>query len=225
VLYVILRFSTFHRADIYQTVQVFLFSMNAAKLKLNAPFCHTFLEVIKVRFGTLAHCLAGAFAIGTNILVSSMLILGGSATVSSLTGINVLAACFLIPIVVSLYVLVGGMRATLLADYSHTVVLLCIILAFNFVVYATSDQIGSPAKMVELLEAEAITHPIAGNKNGSYLTFDSLHGGIFGILNIIGNFATVYLDQAYWQRAVGRRTSPFVIGLKSPRLLPKAEPP
>lgn len=39
-----------------------------------------------------------AFSMTTNIIVSSMLILGGSATVTDLTGMNTLAACFLIPI-------------------------------------------------------------------------------------------------------------------------------
>lgn len=37
------------------------------------------------------------FATVTNIIVSSMLILGGSATVHDLTGMPTLAACFLIP--------------------------------------------------------------------------------------------------------------------------------
>ncbi len=44
---------------------------------------------------------------------------GGSATVTDLTGMNTIAACFLIPIGVSIYVMVGGMRATLLCDYTR----------------------------------------------------------------------------------------------------------
>lgn len=54
--------------------------------------------------------------LATNIIVSSMLILGGSATVTDLTGMSTIAACFLIPIGVAIYVVVGGMRATLLCD-------------------------------------------------------------------------------------------------------------
>lgn len=54
--------------------------------------------------------------LATNIIVSSMLILGGSATVTDLTGMNTIAACFLIPLGVAIYVVVGGMRATLLCD-------------------------------------------------------------------------------------------------------------
>jgi len=54
--------------------------------------------------------------LATNIIVSSMLILGGSATVTDLSGMNTIAACFLIPVGVAIYVVVGGMRATLLCD-------------------------------------------------------------------------------------------------------------
>jgi len=61
-----------------------------------------------------------------------MLILGGSATVTDLTGMSTIAvrtfrvpqthnlimpqACFLIPLGVAIYVVVGGMRSTLLCD-------------------------------------------------------------------------------------------------------------
>lgn len=54
------------------------------------------------------------FALLTNILVGSQLLLGGSAVVTSLTGMNVYAAIFLIPLGVCVYVVLGGLRATFL---------------------------------------------------------------------------------------------------------------
>jgi Na+/proline symporter len=85
----------------------------AAKLKLNAPYAHTFLEIIGTRWGTFAHVVFMFFgsvgylrlpisecaeflflfdvSLATNIIVSSMLILGGSATVSNLTGMSTIA--------------------------------------------------------------------------------------------------------------------------------------
>jgi len=119
-----------------------------------------------------------------------MLILGGSATVTDLTGMNTVAACFLIPLGVSVYVLAGGMRASLIADYSHTVVLYAILLAFAFTVYATSPILGSPARVWELLREASINTPVEGNAQGSYLTMRSKSGLIFGVLNIVGNFGT-----------------------------------
>jgi len=81
-----------------------------------------------------------------------------------------------------------------------------------------SDKIGSPKKMYELLEVAAYKYGgVSGNaydKNqvGSYLTMASSGGMIFGIINIVGNFGTVFCDQAYWQRAVAARPSSTVTG-------------
>jgi Na+/proline symporter len=80
------------------TVQILMFSILACKVKQNAPRCHTYLEIIKARYGTLAHLVFMLFAFVTNILVGSQLLLGGSAVVTSLTGMPVYAAIFLIPV-------------------------------------------------------------------------------------------------------------------------------
>ncbi|KAI9567815.1 urea transporter [Boletus coccyginus] len=192
------------------TVQVLLFAQLAAKLKLNAPYAHTWLEIVATRWGTPAHLVFMFFGMATNIIVSSMLALGGSATVTSLTGMNTIAACFLIPLGVAIYVVVGGMRSTLLCDYTHTSVLFAIILTFIFTVYATSGYIGSISKMHYLLSEATQVMPVSGNAQGSYLTLRSLNGLIFGVINLVGNFATVFQDQAYWQRAIASRPATTV---------------
>ncbi|RXW17021.1 hypothetical protein EST38_g8834 [Candolleomyces aberdarensis] len=192
------------------TVQILLFAMLAAKLKLNAPYAHTWLEIVGARWGRVAHGVFMFFGLATNIIVSSMLVLGGSATVTDLTGMHTVAACFLIPLGVAIYVVVGGMRSTLLCDYTHTAVLFAIILTFIFTVYATSDKIGSPTRMHELLTAASAVAPVEGNAHGSYITMRSKNGLIFGVINIIGNFATVFQDQAYWQRAIASRPATTV---------------
>jgi SSS family transporter len=192
------------------TVQVLLFAQLAAKLKLNAPYAHTWLEIVATRWGTTAHLIFMFFGFATNLIVSSMLVLGGSATVTSLTGMSTIAACFLIPLGVAIYVVVGGMRSTLLCDYTHTTVLFAIILTFVFTVYATSGYIGSISRMHYLLSEVSQISPVAGNAGGSYLTLRSENGLIFGVINLIGNFATVFQDQAYWQRAIASRPSTTV---------------
>ncbi|EKM53290.1 uncharacterized protein PHACADRAFT_197719 [Phanerochaete carnosa HHB-10118-sp] len=192
------------------TVQVLLFAQLAAKLKMNAPRAHTWLEIVAARWGTFAHLVFMFFGLATNVIVSSMLILGGSATVTSLTGMNTIAACFLIPLGVSIYVVVGGMRATLLCDYTHTTVLFIIIFIFIFTVYSTSPKIGSISAMHDLLAKASAEAPVSGNAHGSYLTIRSKNGLIFGVINVIGNFATVFQDQAYWQRAIASRPASCV---------------
>jgi Na+/proline symporter len=56
--------------------------------------------------------------------------------------------------------------------------------------------------MHKLFETQSLAHPVAGNAQGSYMTTRSKDGLIFGAINIIGDFATVFEDQAYWQRAI-----------------------
>ena len=42
----------------------------------------------------------------------------------------------------------------------------------------------------------------SGNREGTYLTMMSRPGLMFGIINIVGNFGTVFVDQSYWQSAI-----------------------
>src|ERR1700759_3138530 len=59
------------------TVQILLFATIAIELKRRAPNAHTFLEVIKARYGAPAHFTFITFGVVTNVLVSLMLIAGG----------------------------------------------------------------------------------------------------------------------------------------------------
>ncbi|KAI6797874.1 solute symporter family transporter [Hortaea werneckii] len=192
------------------TVQILMFSILACKTKMNAPRCHTYLEIIYARYGRSAHLVFMFFAFVTNILVGSQLLLGGSAVVTSLTGMNVYAAIFLIPLGVCVYVILGGLRATFLCDYSHTLVLMVIILYFMFTAYTTSDLVGSPSRMHDLLQQAATQRPVSGNKDGSYTTLKSDYGLIFGVIQLCSGSGTVFLDQAYWQRAIASRPTTAV---------------
>lgn len=73
-------------------------------------------------WGTAAHIVFLVFCFMTNIIVTAMLLLGGSAVVNALTGVNIYAASFLIPLGVIVYTLAGGLQATFLASYIHSVI-------------------------------------------------------------------------------------------------------
>ena len=184
------------------TVQILLFCVMAIELKRRAPFAHTFLEVVRARYGRASHIVFITFCLGTNVLVTSILLTGGSAVVHSLSGMNVAAACFLLPLGTIIYTMVGGIKATFLTDYAHTVVVLIIILFFSFTAYTSSPLLGSPSKMYDLLVNASRVHPIEGNAEGSYLTMRSDQGAIFFVINIIGNFGTVFLDNGYYNKAI-----------------------
>jgi len=184
------------------TVQIILFCVIAIELKRRAPFAHTFLEVIRARYDRSGHLVFIIFCLCTNILVTAMLLTGGSAVVHSLSGMHIAAACFLLPLGTIVYTMFGGIKATFLTDYAHTVAVLIIILFFTFTTYATSPLLGSPSKVYDLLVNASRIHPVEGNAQGSYLTMRSQEGAIFFVINIIGNFGTVFLDNGYYNKAI-----------------------
>lgn len=70
-----------------------------------------------------------------------------------------------------------------------------------FVAYATSDVIGSPGRMYELLTEAAAMHPVAGNEAGSYITMKSENGAYIGLIFIGAGFAAA-VDAQLFQKAI-----------------------
>jgi SSS family transporter len=189
------------------SIQIILFGILAVSLKRRAPNVHSFPEIIKNRFGKGAHKVFLTFAILTNTLVISMLVLGGVAVITSLTGMNIYLAAFMIPIGIIVYTFVGGLKATFLADYANAAFLFIVVLVFVSLVYFLSPEIGGISGMYNKLEAAAQTNLVEGNSLGSYLTLASMGALAFGVINIVGNFGTVFVDQSYWLRAIAAKPS------------------
>ena len=194
------------------SIQVVLFAILAIELKRKSPMSHTFPEMINARFGKSSHKVFLSFAFLTNIIVTAMLVLGGAAVVNALTGIDVYIAAFLIPIGVIAYTLFGGLKATFLAEYFNTAFIFVVVLIFVSAIYFTNEDIGGISGMFEKLSAAATMAPVDGNAAGSFLTLASVGALIFGIINIVGNFGTVFVDQSYWQRAIASRPRSVVPG-------------
>jgi len=210
------------------TIQVLLFGVLAISLKKIAPSAHTVCEIVNARWGRTAHKTFLFFSFCANIIVTSMLLLGGAATVEALTGVDYRLASFLIPWGIILYTAAGGLKATFLASYIHTVIIFAVLITMVFVVYVkvySSDQIYKFLDQTVSYTDEDCMYifsneegsfyekgkyacgPVAGNNQGSYLTMLSADGLMFGIINIIGNFGTVFVDQSYWQSAIAARPS------------------
>jgi len=203
------------------TIQVLLFGVLAISLKTVAPNAHTVCEIVNARWGKTAHLTFLFFCFMANIIVTSMLLLGGAATVEALTGMDYRLASFLIPWGVIIYTSAGGLKATFLASYLHTAIIFGVLITMILVVYIkeySSDIIYdmlkdntsmTPEECAEIFPGEGTyaCGPITGNSGGEYLTMLSRGGLIFGIINIVGNFGTVFVDQSYWQSAIAARPS------------------
>jgi len=223
------------------TIQVLLFGVLAISLKDIAPSAHTMCEIVRARWGKAAHITFLFFAFCANIIVTSMLFLGGAATVEALTGMQYELAAFLIPWGVILYTSTGGLKATFMASYLHTMIIFAVLITMITLVYIkiySSDQIYSfldntvsysPDQCMAIYSTEGTKEttffysgdmkqlgdttgtpqyacgPVPGNSQGSYLTMLSGDGLMFGIINIVGNFGTVFVDQSYWQSAIAAR--------------------
>ena len=175
------------------TIQVLLFGILAIELKRKAPNAHTFLEIIRARFGNGTHKIFLGFALTCNMIVTGMLLLGGAAVVNGLTGMDITIAAFLIPVGVMVYTLVGGLKATFVADYMHTVIIYVVILTFVSMVFFISPVTGGIEGMYDKLAAAADLRPVMdptfhpggsdpgdsstwGNAMGAYLTMASTGG-------------------------------------------------
>ena len=198
------------------SIQVILFSIIAIELKRKAPMTHTFPEMIYVRYGRHSHKVFLFFALLTNTIVTAMLVLGGAAVVNSLTGVDITLAAFLLPVGVVAYTVFGGLKATFFAEYINAGLIFAVVLVFVSVIYFYSPEIGGVQGMYEKLTGAAVLSPVEGNVTGSFLTLASAGALVFGIINIVGNFGTVFVDQSYWQRAIAARPKSvgggFIIG-------------
>jgi len=181
------------------TIQILLFAILAIQVKRRASHMHTFMEIVKARFGTLTHVVMMCFGLMTNIIVTSMLLLGGAWTIEDLTGMSKLTAGFLIPILSCwLYTMYGGLRATFMASYVHTTVIFFMLIIFTFSVYSGNGEEnlwGNAGNVYSALET-ATQHGffnatfsestiVAGNYAGPTAFFD-------GMGSIMQNAGTCY---------------------------------
>ncbi|XP_033764344.1 urea-proton symporter DUR3-like [Pecten maximus] len=196
------------------TIQILLFAMISVQLKIKAPGAKTFLQVIKARFDSRTHKTFCVFALMTNVIVTAMLMLGGAAVLTSLIqDISVEYATVLIAAVIGAYTLIGGLGATVYVSYFNTSIIYIIMVIFIMKIYNDPDSednpLGSIDRIYTLLNC---TEGPSENSGNSYLTILSKPGLMFGMINIVGNFGTVFVDQSYWQCSVAAKPKEGVIG-------------
>ncbi|KAI3585498.1 Sodium:solute symporter family-domain-containing protein [Fusarium oxysporum f. sp. albedinis] len=192
------------------TVIVF-FGYLGTVCKGRVPEAHTILEVIRIRYGTVAHLSFTFLAIVNNLLNTINMILGASAAISFLTGMHIMASTFLLPLGVVLYTLVGGIKATFLTDYIHTFAIL-ILSCWLTAKVITSESVGSIGRLYDLVVAAQSNHVVEGNYEGSLLTMTSQQGIYFAIILLTSNFGAVVMDTGYFLKAFAASPSAVVPG-------------
>jgi len=177
-------------------------------LKTRAPGAKTFLQVIKARFGKRTHIVFCVFAFFTNLIVMMSLTIAGTAVLNSLVkDLSPELAAMLLASVIGGYTLIGGLGATFYVSYFNTALIFILILMLVAEVFYNpfnnpDNPFGSSANVFDFISCWKAPE---GNREDSYLTFYSSGGLVFGIVNIVGNFGTVFCDQAYWQSSVAAK--------------------
>ncbi|KAL3417528.1 urea active transporter [Phlyctema vagabunda] len=179
---------------------IVFFSLLGISCKLKIPEAHTLLEIVRIRYGTIAHLVFMFLCLVNNLFAVANMLLGASAAISALTGMHIIAATFLLPVGVVVYTFVGGIKATFLTDYIHTFIIL-IICCFFTVKAFTIPEIGSVGNLYDLVVSASATAPISGNLHGSYMTMTSTGGIFFGIIHVTTNFGLVIMDTGFFVKA------------------------
>merc|ERR1712018_811217 len=193
------------------TIQIIIFSILSIMLKTRAPGAKTFLQVIKARFGARTHLVFCTFAFFTNLIVMMSLTVAGTAVLNSLVAdLSPELAAMLLAVVIGGYTFIGGLGATFYVSYFNTALIFFLIILLMVEVFFNpfehvNNPFGSSQNIFEFVACWKAPDTDVGNHGGSYLTFFSSGGLVFGIVNLVGNFGTVFCDQAYWQSSVAAK--------------------
>merc|ERR1711970_273951 len=193
------------------TIQIIIFSILSIMLKTRAPGAKTFLQVFKARFGARTRLVFCTFAFFTNLIVMMSLTIAGTAVLNSLVAdLSPELAAMLLASVIGGNTLTGGLGATFYVSYFNTALIFMLIIMLMVEVFYNpfgheNNPFGDSESIFEFIACWKAPDAAMGNKGGSYLTFFSSGGLVFGIVNIVGNFGTVFCDQAYWQSSVAAK--------------------
>ncbi|ESO00915.1 hypothetical protein HELRODRAFT_82671 [Helobdella robusta] len=196
------------------TIQILLFSIIIVMLKVKAPGAKTYLQVIRARFDRATHLTFCVFALVTNFVVTAMLMLGGATVLTNMIkGLSIEMGTLLVVGTIFIYTFTGGLSATMYVSYFNTAVMLLLVLVFLYKVFYAA-QTGGHGSGVDSVYDTLICFKVnqAGNMADSHLTMYSARGLIFGIINIVGNFGAVFVDQSYWQCGVAAKPFSAVAG-------------
>lgn len=130
------------------------------------------------------------------------------ASVLKVKRVSTNKACHL-PVV--LYTAVGGLKATFLTDFLHTLVALILIIYFTLSTLS-NDAVGGLSGLYDKVMATAAENYIPGNYKGSLLTMESRDSIIWGLDLKFGNLALVVMDTAFWQKSFATEVNATVPG-------------
>lgn len=113
-------------------IQIAVMAMVGIHAKKKIPKAHTSLEIVELRYGKLAHLLYMFLSLTTNLVSCASMILAAAGAISIIAGnLHIVAATILTIFSVLCYSIYGGLKATFLTDFAHSLILLIVLCYFN----------------------------------------------------------------------------------------------
>lgn len=188
------------------SIQIAVMALLGIHAKKKIPKAHTSLEIISLRYGKVAHILFLFLLLVNNLLLCSAMIVGAAGAISIIAGnLHIVASMMLIPFGVLLYTAFGGLKATFLTDFVHTLILLIVLCYINTAVL-TLEKIGGLDGLYNKLVDHDSDRYIEGNFAGSFITGKLKGLVIFGLILTAGNFGLCIMDSLFWQKTFSADT-------------------
>lgn len=206
-------------------VPILLFTIIACQIRIKAPGAKTFLQVIKLRFGTATHVMMIFVAMVVNVLIAGIMKIETVNILTRLTdGIHHIVVEVLISVMIAVFAMVGGVGGTLYMSYLTVATSVGIALTFfidplynplgrdDNTMFSDSDDIIKATYTI----VNCSTTPGNGD-NASSLTFSSNQGLMEAVLIAMCGFSSVFLNQSFWQAAILGKPKCVVLGFLTDR--------
>lgn len=196
------------------TLPFFPFALLALKLKQKFPQARSFPEYFYYRFDKKNHILLSVFSFIVALMVSIMIVVGGGITIYQFSGMDPILAMILIVVAFGSYTVIGGLYGTVFSDAIQG---LLIYLVFGIVIVGVAITVGPQEiynGLVSMIQGNNTSYVEQALANGvtkealeSSISILSVPAFVLGIGLIISNFPAVFVEQAFWGRAIAVKDS------------------
>ncbi|KAL8590055.1 hypothetical protein ACOMHN_034286 [Nucella lapillus] len=194
-------------ADLLQSATV------ASTFKTRAPGAKTFLQVIKARYGKSTHLVFCCFALLTNVVIMTAIIISGNDLFQAL--IKDASAEFSVLIMATLfgsYSFVGGLGSTFYVSYFNAFTVFVLLAVFVIHIFYL------PVEAMPFGDLETVYHRISclqgpeDNMDRSFATFLSVDALVWMVQGVFIASSVTFCDQASWQSRIAAKPMQGVLG-------------
>nr|WGU51207.1 DUR3-like urea transporter subtype A2 [Theodoxus fluviatilis] len=195
-------------------VNMILFPVLSVHFKTRAPGAKTYLQIVYARFGAPAHIVFCFFALLTNAIVISCLLVAANATITALVAdASPEFSVILMATLFGSYSFIGGLGTTFYVSYFNTALtFVCLITFIVKIFYVNDNSEGIMGNMTAIYEQLSCLKAPETNADESYLTFWSGGALIWGVLGIFSTSSLTFCDQASWQSRIAAKPIEGVLG-------------